>query len=209
MFHRLFSRCVSRFQPRAARASVRKSRNGSCVDALALAVLLGWIGGAGMVPAATAEGSDPSAEAMQSLDQQVQQIKSDVLSIAAELGNLEEKLLYPADTQLALFVTLPKAESLELDSARIRLDGQLVAQHVYSWQELQALAKGGVQRIHTANVPTGAHELEVTLSGRRGGDKPFDVVQTHAFEKGVGPQKLGIRLSSSATGAAAVDIEAW
>jgi hypothetical protein len=151
----------------------------------------------------------PAATPVQSLDEQVQEIKSDVLSIAAELGNLEEKLLYPSDTQLAVFVALDAKEPFEIDSARISLDGQLVAHHIYSFKELEALAKGGVQRIHTANVPSGGHQLEVAVAGRRGGDTPFEVVERFDFRKEVGPKKLGVRLAGGATTNATVTIEGW
>jgi hypothetical protein len=40
-----------------------------------------------------------SKQQMQSLDEQVQEIKSDVLGIAAELSSLEEKLLYALPVQ--------------------------------------------------------------------------------------------------------------
>ena len=46
---------------------------------------------------------DLSGEEMRSLDEQVQVVKSDALSIAAELGRLEEKLLSPSNTQIAVF----------------------------------------------------------------------------------------------------------
>ncbi len=152
--------------------------------------------------------ADPAAP-VQSLDEQVQEIKSDVLSIAAELGNLEEKLLYPSDTQLAVFVALAKGEPLEIDSARISIDGQLVAHHIYSFKELEALAKGGVQRIHTANVMTGGHQLEVEIAGRRGSNKPFDVVERFEFSKEVGPKKIAVRLAGGASESATVTIEDW
>lgn len=162
------------------------------------------------LPAAAEPPASTSGQAgVQSLDEQVQAIKSDVLSIAAELGNLEEKLLFPSDTQLAVFVEAEKGEPIEIDSARLTLDGELVAQHVYSWKELEALAKGGVQRLHTANVPTGGHKLEVVIAGRRGGDKPFELTQTFDFRKEVGPEQIGIHLGRSATGGANVSLEAW
>jgi len=156
-----------------------------------------------------AEPSSGTTRPVQSLDEQVQEIKSDVLSIAAELGNLEEKLLYPSDTQLAVFVALAKDETVEIDSARISLDGKLVAHHIYSFKELEALAKGGVQRLHTANVSTGGHQLEVAIAGRRGGDKPFEVIERYDFRKDVGPRKVAVRLAGSATSGATVTIEDW
>ncbi|MEZ4334505.1 MAG: hypothetical protein R3F35_22345 [Myxococcota bacterium] len=210
MFDRLFARRAFRCVPDSNRFDADRALRLHCRDRLravaAGLIALASLGSPSRLPAAEA---GDRVEPVQSLDEQVQEIKSDVLAIAAELGNLEEKLLYPSDTQLALFVSLAQDDSLEIDSASVRLDGQLVAQHVYSWQELQALAKGGVQRLHTANVTTGQHELEVSIAGRRGGDKPFDLVERHAFEKAVGPQKLGIRVGSGATGGATVAIEAW
>ncbi len=170
--------------------------------------LIAILGLSTAAPSAAEPAAAPAAP-VQSLDEQVQEIKSDALAIAAELGNLEEKLLYPSDTQLAVFVSLEKGEPLEIDSARISLDGQLVAHHIYSYKELEALAKGGVQRIHTGNVPSGGHQLEVAIAGRRGGDTPFEVVERFDFRKEVGPKKLGVRLARSATSNATVTIEDW
>ena len=57
--------------------------------------------------------ADESARAqMKGLDEQVQEVKTDVLSIAAELNQLEEKLLYPSDTNLAVFVAMAQGETL-------------------------------------------------------------------------------------------------
>src|SRR5262245_61105788 len=76
---------------------------------------------------------------MRGLDEQVQEIKSDVLSIAAELNRLEEKLLYPSGTQVAVFVELAKGDQVRLDAVRLQIDGQLVAHYIYSFKELEAL----------------------------------------------------------------------
>ena len=181
--------------------SLRRTLAGSLICLLALSLAGQSAFAADPVP------STPTA--VQSLDEQVQEIKTDVLAIAAELGNLEEKLLYPSDTQLAVFVALTQGEPLEIDSARISLDGKLVAHHIYSFKELEALSRGGVQRIHTANVTTGGHQLEVAIAGRRGGDKPFDVVERYDFSKAVGPKKLAVRLAGGVSTGATVTIEDW
>ena len=85
---------------------------------------------------------DAAREQMKGLDEQVQEIKSDVLSIAAELNQLEEKLLYPSNTQVAVFVALAEGETFRLDAVQIQIDGQLVAHYIYSFKELEALQKG-------------------------------------------------------------------
>ncbi|HEY2233077.1 MAG TPA: hypothetical protein VGK01_06320, partial [Candidatus Angelobacter sp.] len=108
----------------------------------------------------------PDQRQMRDLDEQVQQTKSDVLSIAAELNQLEEKLLYPSGTQVAIFVALAKGDELRLDAVRLQIDGQLVAHYIYSAKELEALRKGGVQRIYVGNVATGDHKLNVLVDGK-------------------------------------------
>jgi hypothetical protein len=147
--------------------------------------------------------------AMQSLDQQVQDIKSDVLVIAAELRGLEEKLLYPSNTQVALFVSVNDAGDLAIDSARISIDGELVAHHIYSFKELEALSKGGVQRIYTGNVTAGEHRMEVAIQGKRSGGQDFDSVEQFAFRKEVDPKNVGITLTAGLAGSATIAIEDW
>src|SRR5436189_1121634 len=98
-------------------------------------------------------------KASQGLDEQVQEMKSDVLSIATELNRLEEKLLYPSGTQVAVFVALAKGDQMRLDAVRLQIDGKLVAHHIYSAKELEALRKGGVQRIYVGNLAIGDHQI--------------------------------------------------
>jgi len=150
-----------------------------------------------------------SKEAMQSLDEQVQEIKSDVLSIAAELTRLEEKLLYPSNTQVAVFVSLAKDETLRLDSVAISIDGQPVARHVYTFQELEALQKGGVQRIYTGNVTTGEHQLDVSMAGKLASGRDFEASETFSFRKEVEPKLVGVTLAGQLTGDARIELGGW
>ena len=132
---------------------------------------------------------------MKGLDEHVQEIKSDVLSIDAELRRLEEKLLYPSNTHVALFVALGKGESMRLDAMQIQLDGKLVAHYIYSFKELEALQRGGVQRIYTGNVAPGAHQLEVSVIGKLEGGKDYAQTERFTIDKGVEPKLVGITLS--------------
>src|SRR5215831_10635243 len=126
-----------------------------------------------------ARAEDHSREQMKGLDEQVQEVKSDVLSIAADLNQLEEKLLYPSDTQLAVFISLAKGETLRLDAVEVQIDGRLATHYIYSAKELDALRRGGVQRIYTGNIATGAHEIEVSVIGKAANGK--DYTQTEHF----------------------------
>src|SRR5687767_12969346 len=84
-----------------------------------------------------AQAQESHRQQMKGLDEQVQQIKSEALSIAAELNGLEEKLLYPSNTHLALFVAMPASDTFRLDSMQIEIDGQPVAHYIYSFKELE------------------------------------------------------------------------
>src|SRR5438132_7183877 len=134
---------------------------------------------------------------MRGLAEEVQQIKSDVLSIAAELNQLEEKLLYPSGTQVAIFVALTKGDQMRLDAVRLQIDGQLVAHYIYSFKELEALRKGGVQRIYVGNVATGDHQLEVLVDGKLDGGANFTRTERFTFRKDVKPKLVGLTLAGS------------
>ena len=144
---------------------------------------------------------------MKGLDEQVQEIKSDVLSIDAELRRLEEKLLYPSNTHVALFIALAKGESMRLDAVQIQLDGKLVAHYIYNYKELEALQKGGVQRIYTGNIPAGAHQLEVSVIGKLDGGKDYAQTEKFTIDKGIEPKLLGITLDGPS--GKAIDVAAW
>jgi len=135
-------------------------------------------------------------EQIKGLDEQVQDIKKDVLSISAELNLLEEKLLYPSNTHIAFFVSVAKDANFAPDAIKITLDNKDVANYIYSFKEVQALQKGGVQRVFTGNVRTGEHNLQIKVIGKDGGSKKTDSA-SHALNKGIGPQFVEIRLSGS------------
>jgi hypothetical protein len=166
-------------------------------------VLLAGINGA------PAEAESVTKEQMQSLDEQVQEVKSDALSIAAELSGLEEKLLYPSNTQVAVFVSLEEGEDFRLDSVQIQIDGERVAHYIYSFKELEALQKGGVQRIYTGNIPTGDHQLEVSVAGKFSGGKDVGATESFSFRKDVEPKLVAITLAGQDSGEALIQLGGW
>jgi hypothetical protein len=156
----------------------------------------------------TSTAQDNYREQMKGLDEQVQEIKSDVLGIAAELNRLEEKLLYPSNTQIALFVSMEGGDAIRLDAVQIQIDGQPVARYIYSNQELEALKKGGVQRIYTGNVPTGDHRLDVSVTGKLAG-KDYSDSSSFTITKGIEPKKVGITVNGPDSGRAGIAIGDW
>ena len=159
--------------------------------------------------AATLNAQELSGGEMQSLDSQVQEIKSDVLSISSELSILEERLLYPSNTQVAVFVTLEKDENFRLDAVQVEIDGELATHHIYSFNELEALQKGGVQRIFTGNIPTGDHQLNVTMLGKLKNGEDFTESDSFTFAKNVKPKALGVTLAGPGLGKNVIQVGDW
>jgi hypothetical protein len=148
-----------------------------------------------------------SKEQIKGLDEQVQDIKKDVLAISSELMQLEEKLLYPSNTQVSLFVSLAPGAKLRLDAVKIKLDDKDAAHHIYTFKELEALQSGGVQRIHTGNVRSGEHSMEVTVIGKTGGNAEYRQVASYKFKKTVEPKLVEIVLDGSTSASQAIQFK--
>src|SRR5213082_67004 len=190
----------------------------SIVISLALAFSSAELVGLRAAPVSEDKKASPSADKstasldqqqMRGLDEQVQEVKSDVLSISQELSRLEEKLLYPSGTQVAIFVALAKGDQMRLDSVRLQIDGQLVTHHIYSAKELEALRKGGVQRIYVGNVSTGDHQLEVLVDAKLQDGKDFSRTEHLTFRKEVKPKLVGLTLSGPGSGNTSVALGDW
>ena len=150
--------------------------------------------------------TNPDQQQMRDLDEQVQQTKSDVLAISAELNQLEEKLLYPSGTQVAVFVAMAKGDQLRLDAVRLQIDGQLVAHYIYSAKELEALRKGGVQRIYVGNVTTGDHQLNVLVDGKLKGGADFNRTEHFTFRKEVKPKLVELTVAGPDSGSTPITL---
>lgn len=98
---------------------------------------------------------------------------------------------------------------MRLDAVKIQIDGQPVAHYIYSFKELDALRKGGVQRVYTGNIVTGGHQIEVSVSGKLPGGEDYNQTGSFAFQKGVEPKLVGVTLASSGAGKPAIDFGNW
>ena len=112
-------------------------------------------------------------------------------------------------THFAIFVDMDDGEEFRLDSVQIQLDGDLVAHHIYSFKELEALQKGGVQRIFTGNVPTGDHQLEVSIAGKHSNGKDFSAADSFVVSKHVEPKLVGIVLTEPGLTGSGIELGSW
>lgn len=130
-----------------------------------------------------------------SIDTEVQNLKSAVLDLNRDLFMLEEELLYPANTQVAVFVSMDVGEFFALDSVQLKFDGKPVSSYLYSEREVEALHRGGVQRLYLGNVKTGDHEIVAIFIGRGPHGRDYRRGATLNFEKQIGAKFVELQIS--------------
>jgi hypothetical protein len=139
--------------------------------------------------------AEPAAQEFKSLDQDVQDLKKEVLDLNRELFTLEEELLFPANTQVAVFVSMDVGVFFNLDTLTIKLDNKEVANYLYTEREAEALLRGGVQRVYIGNLKVGNHELVAFFTGKGPNVRDYKRAATLQFEKGVGAKYLELKIS--------------
>jgi hypothetical protein len=148
--------------------------------------------------AAPAEGEGAGSEIpndTRALDEEVQALKKDVVDLNKELFVLEEELLFPANTQVAVFVSMDIGEFFALDSLTLKIDNKEVANYLYTPREAEALLRGGVHRVYLGNLKVGEHQLVAFFSGKGPNTRDYKRGANIKFEKGVGAKYLELKIT--------------
>ena len=146
--------------------------------------------GASAAPVAAAPPAD-----FETLDQEVQGLKKDVIDLNKDLFVLEEQLLFPANTQVALYVSMDVGAFFALDSVTVKIDNKEVKNYLYTAREADALIKGGVQQIYLGNLKVGKHELVAFFTGKGPQERDYKRGATITFDKGVGAKYLELKIT--------------
>ncbi|MDB6085256.1 MAG: AraC family transcriptional regulator [Gammaproteobacteria bacterium] len=140
----------------------------------------------------------PSAD-FKTLDQEVQGMKKDVIDLNKDLFVLQEELLFPANTQVAVYVSMDVGAFFALDSVTLKIDNKEVKNYLYTAREAEALLKGGVQEIYLGNLKAGKHELVAFFTGKGPVDRDYKRGATISFDKGVGAKYLELKITDRVT----------
>jgi len=149
--------------------------------------------------AAASAQDNESREQFRSLDQNVQDLKKEVMDLNRDLFLLEEELLFPANSQVAFFISMDVGEYFELDSINLKIDGKEVANYLYTEREVGALIRGGVHRAHMANLKTGDHELVAVFTGQGPNRRNYRRGAAITFSKGIGAKYLELEITDRVT----------
>ena len=117
------------------------------------------------------------------------------LDLNRDLFLLEEDLLFPANTQVALFVSMDVGEYFSLDSVSLTIDGKEVSNYLYTSREVDALVRGGVHRLHVANLKAGEHELIAVFTGKGPHQRDYRRAASFTVDKGLGARYVELKIS--------------
>jgi len=137
----------------------------------------------------------PQATQYKGLDQQAQSLKKEVMELNRDLLALEEELLFPASTQVAVFVSMDIGSLFELDAVEVKLDDKVVAHYLYTQREIEALRRGGVHRLYLGNLRVGKHELVAFFTGKGPHNRDYRRGATLEFEKQTEPRYIELQIS--------------
>lgn len=153
------------------------------------------------VPAATpgTDGGAGPAAAIRGVDQDVQALKKELVALNRDLFKLEEEILYPASTQVAVFLSVNTGTFFQLDSVTLKLDDKEVANYLYTTREVEALHRGGVQKLYIGNLKSGEHELVAFFTGKGPHDVDYRRGATVTFDKSVGAKYVELRITDKAS----------
>jgi nucleoid-associated protein YgaU len=150
-------------------------------------------------PAAAAPAGDQAPAEFKTLDQEVQGMKKDVIDLNKDLFVLQEELLFPANTQVAVYVSMDVGAFFALDSVTLKIDNKEVKNYLYTAREAEALLKGGVQELYLGNLKVGKHELVAFFTGKGPVERDYKRGATITFDKGVGAKYLELKITDRVT----------
>jgi hypothetical protein len=160
---------------------------------LATMLLLGLLA-VPAAPTAAAEQPGGGTAEFQGLDRQIQGLKQEVLELNRDLFVLEEELLFPASTQVAVFLSVDVGEFFQLDSVQLKLDNKVVTNYLYTERENTALRRGGVHRLYLGNLRAGKHELVAVFTGQGTHERDYRRGATLVFEKLTEPKYIELKV---------------
>jgi hypothetical protein len=144
-----------------------------------------------------AESRAKAQESVNALSGDIQELKQSVIALNKDLRVLEEDLLFPANTQVNVFLSLDVGKYFTLESVDLKLDGKVVASHIYTERELMALGNSGVHKLHMANLSIGEHSLSAFFTGIGPNGREYKRGTTLKINKENGPKYVELKIADS------------
>jgi hypothetical protein len=132
-----------------------------------------------------------------SLDHEMEGIERSLVELKKDLVVLEEDLLFPASSQVAVFLSMDVGEFFALDSVTLKLNGKEVTHYLYTEKQADALFRGGVQRLFVGNAHQGKNELTAFFTGKGPAGRDYKRATTVNFDKTFEPTFVELKITDS------------
>lgn len=151
-----------------------------------------------------------ASDSIQQVSKNIQDLKQQVIVLNKDLRLMEEKLLFPSSTKYSVFVSMTSGQFFALESVKLKIDGKLVATHLYSEKQRQAMIRGGVHKLYITNLNEGKHTATMFFTGLGPNQRPYKRASTIEFEKGSVGEYLEVAISDdSVTQEPVFKIKQW
>ncbi len=152
----------------------------------------------GLALGAAATAADDQAgktgDTFKGLDSEIQDLKKEVVELNRDLFILEEELLFPSSTQVAVFLSVDTGSYFNLDSVQLKVDDKVVSNYLYTQREVEALHRGGVHRVYTGNLKAGDHEVVALFTGKGPSGRDYRRGANLVVNKGLGPKFVELKI---------------
>lgn len=141
-----------------------------------------------------AQSDDKPLQIFRALDNKAETLKAKALELNRDLILIEEEAFIPSSAQLVVFFSLSKKTLPQLDSLQVKLelDEEIVANHLYTAREIEALFHGGKHRLYLGSLPVGNHRVSAVIVGQ--GNQDFEARSKIDFDKGWDRKSVDIEL---------------
>lgn len=129
----------------------------------------------------------------------LESLKKEVLSVNRDLFILEEDLLFPASTQVAIYMSVDVGFFFDLDNVKLKIDDRDVTHYLYTKNDISALHRGAIQKLYLGNLSTGKHQVVAIVIGIGPHNREYRRAISFDFEKGSEAKALEIQLRDDPT----------
>ncbi|WP_199271636.1 hypothetical protein [Paraglaciecola sp. L3A3] len=128
---------------------------------------------------------------------QIEDLKKEIIALNRDLFILEEDLLFPSSTQLAVYLSIDVGTYFQLDSVELKIGDKTVTHYLYTQKQIDALHRGGVQKLYIGNIAQGEHEISAFFHGLGPEKRPYKRGVVLSVDKDEDPKAIELQIRDS------------
>lgn len=131
------------------------------------------------------------------LSEEIETLKQAMINLNRDLFILEEDLLFPSSTQVAVYMAMDVGEFFRLDAVELKINSEVKTYYLYTDRQIEALFRGGIQKLYVGNLNQGEHELTAFFIGIGPENREYKRAVTLTFTKDEEPLAIELNVKDS------------